>query len=81
MNYERILRWGCLGSLDSSSLRGGTTKQSGDCQVFPDCFTSFAMTVQSFRDIPVPCSIMARAASPRQRLINMGAHKGRPYQY
>ncbi|MDR1381809.1 MAG: hypothetical protein LBJ47_10085 [Tannerella sp.] len=39
---------GCLKSLDSSSLRGGATKQSRYCQVFPDCFTSFAMTEQGF---------------------------------
>ncbi|MDR1381078.1 MAG: hypothetical protein LBJ47_06325 [Tannerella sp.] len=41
---EWLMVGGCLKSLDSSSLRGGTTKQSMYCQVFLDCFTSFAMT-------------------------------------
>jgi hypothetical protein len=27
-------------------------KQSGYYQLFPDCFTPFAMTGQGFRDIP-----------------------------
>jgi hypothetical protein len=32
---------------------GGMTKQSGYYQLFPDCFTSFAMTNRGFQDIPM----------------------------
>jgi hypothetical protein len=55
MSVENIpypVRRGCLESRIPSSLRGGTTKQSSNYQPFPDCFISFAMTGQGFRDTP-----------------------------
>jgi hypothetical protein len=65
-------------------LRGGTTKQSGYYQSFPDCFTSLSMTKSAnsliFNQLPptwATCATSATSPRRRVRVLHWGCFESR----